>query len=135
MATTSSLLTFSAHHPLLGCGVDIEKVSRFNHVCSSDLHPFPFVFSQAEVNHCRTLSNPAFGLCALFCAKEALFKALGSSYNFPECEGTLDAAACKLSLNVSFELRREHGIQETISFIKSNLLDENELIVTVLLFG
>jgi len=35
---------------------------------------------------CLRLSDPAAGLCAAFCVKEAMYKAIGLPYNFTDCE-------------------------------------------------
>ncbi len=44
------------------------------------------VFSAREVEYINRLADPAFGFCAAFCCKEAVFKALGQPINFVECE-------------------------------------------------
>lgn len=44
------------------------------------------VFSTNEINHTRTLTEQAVGLCAAFCCKEAVYKALGQPFDFTECE-------------------------------------------------
>jgi hypothetical protein len=48
--------------------------------------PLPMVFSQKEARHIQSLPDRALGLCSAFCCKEAVFKALGSPFNFTECE-------------------------------------------------
>lgn len=46
----------------------------------------PLVFTKKEIDHCMRLKNPAAGLCASFCVKEAMLKALRRPYDFTGCE-------------------------------------------------
>jgi phosphopantetheinyl transferase (holo-ACP synthase) len=81
------LLTFSfeSNHTLIGCGVDSETIARFSSY--GDLSdPLPMVFSRKEVAYFQTLPDKSLGFCSAFCCKEAVFKALGSPFNFTECE-------------------------------------------------
>jgi phosphopantetheinyl transferase (holo-ACP synthase) len=133
MATTSFLWSCDPGRALLGCGVDIEKISRFSHVRFSGPHPFPFVFSKSEIDHCRSLRVPAMGLCASFCGKEALFKARGAPYHFPDCECFLDESTAKLSINLSGSLERE--ARHVSTMLERNPLDRDEIVVTLLLFA
>ena len=80
------MLTFSFNTSLhlIGCGVDGETIARFSPFLTED-HPFPFVFSPEEIAHARSLDDPATGLCAAFCCKEAVLKAIGKPINYTDC--------------------------------------------------
>jgi holo-[acyl-carrier protein] synthase len=56
-------------------GIDIEKVERFNFKDNSFTKK---VFTQSELKYSSSKSNPSQTLCGIFCAKEALIKALMS---------------------------------------------------------
>ena len=81
-------LTWNYNTPsnLIGCGIDGERVDRFNLYIANDERPMPFVFSGEEIKYFNQLSNPAKGFCSAFCCKEAFYKAVSGYYNFPECE-------------------------------------------------
>ncbi len=64
----------------------------------------PFVFTRKERSRCRRLSDPAAGLCAAFCVKEALYKAIGRPYNFTDCEFLPGRGRASGSLAVSRRL-------------------------------
>ena len=58
-------------------GVDIEDNSRFeNKDINKDQAFLEKVFTKSEIEYCYSKSNPAPHLCARFCAKEAVIKAL-----------------------------------------------------------
>jgi len=60
-------------------GVDIEDISRFaNKDRIADKKFLERIFTPSEIDYCYLKSNPAPHLCARFCAKEAVIKALGS---------------------------------------------------------
>jgi phosphopantetheinyl transferase (holo-ACP synthase) len=86
MATTSLTWTSDSCRRLLSCGIDSERVARFRRMARDRSRFMPFVFTSRERSRCRRLPDPAAGLCAAFCVKEALYKALGSPYNFTDCE-------------------------------------------------
>ena len=54
-------------------GVDIERVSRF---VGRDDGFFHTVFTDSEIEYCRAQSHPEQHFCGIYCAKEALSKAL-----------------------------------------------------------
>jgi phosphopantetheine--protein transferase-like protein len=95
--------------PLVGCGVDCEAIARFEPMLTADEHPMPFVFTRAEVDRARALPSPARALCACFCAKEAVFKALSAPYNFTDCELVLEPDG-SARLRLAPALAAEHGI-------------------------
>jgi phosphopantetheine--protein transferase-like protein len=106
---TSSTSRSDPPAPILGCGVDCEAVARFAPMLAADDHPMPLVFTGAEVDHARRAPCPARALCACFCAKEALFKALGGPYEFTDCELFLRAGDAA-ELRLAPALVSEHGI-------------------------
>jgi phosphopantetheinyl transferase (holo-ACP synthase) len=99
----------SAAEPLVGCGIDAETIARFDR-WTPPLSPPPFLFSDAEAAHCAGLDDPAIGLCAAFCAKEALFKALGRPYNFPDCQLLWRRSVRQYELRLDPALGREAGV-------------------------
>lgn len=65
--------------------MDAETIARFSRYTDQN-GPLPMVFSRKEVQYIRNLPDKALALCSSFCCKEAVFKALGSPFNFTECE-------------------------------------------------
>jgi holo-[acyl-carrier-protein] synthase len=64
---------------ILGCGVDLIEVARFERELSlggTDL--LDELFNPAELERCRARRRPAEGYAMGFAAKEACFKALGT---------------------------------------------------------
>jgi len=68
-------------------GIDIEDNSRFE---KKEEAFYTRLFTQNEIDYCRSKSNPTPHFCARFCAKEAVIKALSqkgiklSRYNIIE---------------------------------------------------
>ncbi len=56
-------------------GVDIEDISRFEDKPQEFYHR---LFTDNEINYCKSYKNPAPHFAARFCAKEAVYKALSS---------------------------------------------------------
>ena len=54
-------------------GVDIERVARFE---NRDASFYEMIFCADEIAYCNAQSFPAQHFCGMFCAKEALSKAL-----------------------------------------------------------
>jgi len=68
---------------ILEIGVDIVEVERVKEICSKWGGKFEErVFTQRELDYCRRKKQPYQSLAARFAAKEALFKALGTGWNF-----------------------------------------------------
>jgi phosphopantetheinyl transferase (holo-ACP synthase) len=84
--TTSLTWTFNSCRDLVSCGIDSEHIHRFSRWALQKGHFLPFLFTNNEIAHCRKLQDPAVGLCAAFCVKEALFKALKRPYHVTGCE-------------------------------------------------
>ncbi len=85
METISLTFKSESHHPIIGCGIDCETISRFTKYIDQP-HPLPFIFSRKEVEHIHTLEDKAIGFCAAFCCKEAVFKAIDQPFNFNQCQ-------------------------------------------------
>ncbi len=56
-------------------GVDIEDISRFQNKSEAF---YQRLFTDNEINYCKSHKNPAPHFAARFCAKEAIYKALSS---------------------------------------------------------
>ena len=54
-------------------GVDIEYVSRF---ANRDVDFFHTIFTDSEIKYCRAHPHPEQHFCGIYCAKEALSKAV-----------------------------------------------------------
>lgn len=133
---TSLTWTYSSSHPLLGCGVDAERIDRFSVLSANDDHPMPFVFSAREVAHHRRLETPARGFCASFCCKEALRKALPEAYHFPECELLADDYNDWQDVRLSPQLRNTFHIDHARArIVEIDYGDFRECLVTVYVFG
>ncbi len=77
-------LSFDLAAPLLGAGLDAERVERFQRVAASPAG-WEFAFAPSELSEALRQPDPARALCAAFCCKEALFKCLRQPFNYPEC--------------------------------------------------
>ncbi len=119
--------------PLLSTGIDIECIDRFADLEQDPGHPMPFVFTEQEIAHARGLADPRQGLCASFCCKEALFKALGEPYEFTDCELLWHTDRQSASPTLSPELMARYRIDQVHAKIQPNPLDHRELVVAVVL--
>ena len=127
---TSSRWTFKTSSPVRACGIDCERINRFAKWAGREGEALPrFVFSPGEIGRILALPDPAFGLCASFCCKEAVYKALGESYSFTDCELHVDPAKDTCSVRLSDGVRSAFGIDEAFAVIQRNPLDKDELIV------
>lgn len=62
----------------ISIGTDIEKIERFEKYASDKEAPLiKRIFTDAEIEYCYSFKNPAEHLAVRFCAKEAVYKALG----------------------------------------------------------
>ncbi len=82
--TTSSTWTSETALPLVGCGIDTERPDRFRRVAAGEAE-WPMLFSPGETALLRAQPDPCLAFCASFCCKEALLKAVESTYPYPEC--------------------------------------------------
>lgn len=131
--TTSSTWSFRVGLPLRGVGIDLELVARFARLGSPGGDDWPLVFTAEEVRHARRSAAPAAALCAAFCAKEALFKALGAPVEYTEAELLLTGRDEAQRLELSQGLRRAHGIADSRLLVRWP--SEQECLAVVYLFG
>lgn len=96
--------------PPVGYGLDGERIDRFAGCCGPHGEPWALLFTPREVDHARSLDAPAHGLCASFCAKEALIKALGAAIDYRDCELLLRPGEEVHDLQLSPSLCEEHGV-------------------------
>ena len=54
-------------------GIDMEKISRFEHWTDEGLNR---IFSKKEIDYSKSFENSLEHLCGFYCVKEALVKAL-----------------------------------------------------------
>jgi len=114
--------------------VDCEEIARFAPMLAAEAHPMPLVFTRAEVDRARALPAPARALCACFCAKEAVFKALRTPYNFTDCELLLGAEDTA-ELRLTPALAAEHGIGSSTIDVCDVEEADGAVMVVVVLFG
>lgn len=133
---TSSTWTSSAESSCFAIGIDIEKIERFSKFLSeSEENPMPFVFTPEEFEHARSAPNRAAALCASFCCKEAMRKALGKPYNFNECLFTWNFESASNPVFLDSALQRLYGIEDAFAHVSYNPQNAGELLVAVYLCG
>ena len=108
---TSSTWTSDERATLLGVGIDAERVDRFERSRPTG-NPLPLVFSDREVEHATVSSEPAAALCAAWCFKEALFKALGRPFDPREAEWLAGDQPGSGEVRLSGEIRLEFRAEE-----------------------
>ena len=131
---TSSTWISEGPAPLLSCGVDIEDSRRFEEIAREPGRPMPFIFTERELELARRLEHPAVQLCAAFCCKEALRKALGAPCDFAACELLWPLGDGEGSLELAPSLAAEHGIGAARARIDGDPGEPTELIAAVYLF-
>ncbi len=126
----------SSSGSLLGCGIDAEAIARFRGAGGRAIDPWDAVYTGREADHARGLADPAVGLCAGFCCKEAVLKALGTSLDYRECELFFSPERPEQELRLATSLCREHGIRGWTARVEVSDADgEAECVATVFLFG
>ena len=118
--------------PLLACGLDAELIGRFAKLAGSE-RPWPQIFSEREAAHAAGLADTPEGLCASFCCKEALLKALEETFPYPECELLYEPGRDVQELLLPAGMIERHRI----TFARARFLPcpAGELAVAVCLFG
>ncbi len=106
--TSSTWISSSLAH-LSACGLDAERIERFEALLTQP-DPMPFVFSPKELSHCARQSDPAAAMCICFCAKEAVYKALGGPYDFTHCISRPDPDGIECPLELHQNICVEHGV-------------------------
>lgn len=135
---TSSTWNSEAYGPLRGVGVDAEQVARFD-LPDTPGNPLPMVFSPEEAAHAAASGRAAWCLCAAFCVKEAMRKALGEPLDPRECRAFADPGAGRTA-DGALRMRVEAGPGLRTSLRGASveaLLREagGELVATVVLAG
>jgi phosphopantetheinyl transferase (holo-ACP synthase) len=104
--------------PVIGCGVDAERVERFRAQTEpGSPSPWPLLFTDREVAHALALPDPALGLCAAFCVKEAVVKALGVPIDYRDCELLFSPPGGVQGIYLNPEFIEEHGISRGVARI------------------
>jgi len=115
----------------LGVGVDAERIERFR-ASGNAKNPLPLVISDREFERASVQPDPASALCASFCFKEALFKAVGAPFDPLEaewlCSGSMPGRAA-----LSPELMQTKGIGEVA--VRVVFPEPGECVTIVHLFG
>jgi phosphopantetheinyl transferase (holo-ACP synthase) len=94
---------------LAGVGVDAERIERFVKLAAGGPR-WRHVFSQGEAEHLSSLPHPALAYSAAFCCKEAVLKALGERYSFPECECRFTPGSLEPAIALSAALLGRYGL-------------------------
>ena len=113
--------------------MDLERIARFARLAPPEADRWPLVFSEREIEHARSLADPAQALCAAFCCKEALFKALGTMFEYPECELLFDPTVERQRLLLDARLARAQGIAASSAWVRP--WGEGECLGVVYVFG
>jgi phosphopantetheinyl transferase (holo-ACP synthase) len=115
----------------LGIGLDAEQVSRFEKFAAG-ASPWRFVYSPREADHLATQPQVARAFCAAFCCKEALCKALGEAYAFPQFECLYRAGVLEQEFVLAEDLVARHDIANLRVSVDERFLDERgEFVVAV----
>lgn len=68
---------------IFGIGIDLVEVDRIRKICDRWSSRFTSrVFTEKELDYCNSKKNRYQSLAGRFAAKEAMFKALGTGWNF-----------------------------------------------------
>lgn len=68
---------------VLGIGIDLVEIERIKRICEKWRERFTSrVFTEKEMNYCNNKKSCYQSLAGRFAAKEAVFKALGTGWNF-----------------------------------------------------
>ena len=120
---------------LLSCGIDAEKIHRFEPMAAGTADQFPFVFSGTEIKHCIIQPQPAIALCVAFCAKEALRKAIGVPYNYPDFQVYYKDLCIAPITILDDKVMQEFHICKIETTLMVNPGDPGEVILVLGLFG
>jgi phosphopantetheine--protein transferase-like protein len=125
----------AARGPLIGAGVDAERIARFEKLAAGG-RVWRHVYSPREVQQLTAQAQAARAFCAAFCAKEALCKALGGAYPFQECECLQLCGVAEQQLVLSPQLRASRGLGGArVRFHESLWPERGECVAEVQLFG
>jgi phosphopantetheinyl transferase (holo-ACP synthase) len=120
-------------HALLGVGLDAEQVARFEKLAAGG-DSWRHVYSAREAGHLAAQPQAARAFCAAFCCKEALCKALGAAYAFPEFECLYLPGTPEPEFVLAPGFAERHGIEAVRVWIDEQFLSERgEFVVEVYL--
>jgi len=132
---TSSTWSCEAPRSLAGLGVDCESIKRFEALLARDVYPLPSVFTADEVENARASSRPAWSLCASYCAKEAVAKAICALFDLTMCELLFEGGVGEGELRLAEAFREEHGIATARAVVHGVPGEEGDLFVVAYLFS
>lgn len=132
---TSLTWCFNSGLCLLGCGVDSEKIQRFSRILKDEFPQFPLVFSKKEIQYILDSSDPAKTMCACFCLKEAVFKALKEPYNFNKCELFPDLDKKFNDFHLPPSLCGKYHVKSSFCVINQPVENREEMVVVAYLLG
>ncbi len=116
---------------LRGIGVDAEQVSRFAKLAAGD-KPWRHVYSPREAGHLAAQPQAALAFCFAFCCKEALCKALGAAYAFPEFECLYRPDALEQEILLAPGFRERQALEQVaVRFDERFLEERGECLVEV----
>lgn len=114
------------------CGVDAEVRARFREGGVAGARPWALIFTAREIEHSRTLDDPALGLSVAFCAKEAVIKALGEPIDYRDCELLFHTDGEDQVIELSPALSSEHRVRRALAWVMLSD-DDGECVVAVCL--
>ena len=123
---------------IIGCGVDAERIARFERFTDESPPPMPFVFTEGEIQHACAGSNAATRLCLCFTCKEALFKALGTPFDYTLCEllPHLDPGAGRFEGHLSLDVRLKASTGASDADVHALLhLVEGHVVSSITVYG
>jgi phosphopantetheinyl transferase (holo-ACP synthase) len=132
MATQSSLSTFKTDADLIACGIDAELIERFAEWGVDAASPSPLIYSRREIEHSFTLTSPLTALCASFCCKEAVFKAIQHPYDFCQCELLWHPNQEQFDITLADTLLKQFKITQAIASVTISPVRECVVIVYLL---
>jgi hypothetical protein len=115
-------------------GIDAERVERFARFASAG-DPRGRIWTPREIAHARALPEPALALCAAFCCKEALYKALGGAYRFPAFEVLHDPGRLWQPVEAAPGLLGARGPSGARALVLPDVRDERGEILAVVLLS
>ena len=111
---------------MLGIGVDIEDIKRFNkYSLEEDIDFLKTIYTKTELDYCFSKRKPAKHLAVRFCAKEAFVKALPKTIDrlqFNEiCISNIDNGkpliSCPRIPNCKCHISLSHEKEKAIAFV------------------
>lgn len=125
----------AAGGPLVGVGVDAERIVRFEKLASGAPR-WRHVYTPREAAHLAAQPQAALAFCAAFCCKEAVCKGLGAAFSFTACECLYRPGAAEQELVLAPALGARHGLARArVRFHERFPAERGECVVEAHLFG